>query len=87
MRFIMLHTAGLFLQNVPCTRLHKVVTGIHFFHCYECSIRLCIVKKSVGTCAECDEYKCLDLNEFLELVPYVKRNIEHIRNVKLKEYY
>ena len=86
MRFIMLHNAGLFVPNVPCTRRHKVVTVIHYSYCYECTIRLCAVERNVGTCAECDEYKCVDLNEFLELVPDAKRDIEHIRNVKLKEY-
>lgn len=33
--------------------------------CGDCEIRLCGVKKSFGTCAECDEFPCSTLEENL----------------------
>ena len=54
--------------------------GIYFSHCYECSIRLCAVERSIATCADCAEYPCIDLKELLELVPVAKQNLEKLRS-------
>lgn len=54
--------------------------GIHFSHCYECSIRLCAVERSIDTCAECEEYSCVDLKELFELIPDAKQNLEKLKN-------
>ncbi len=55
-------------------------TGIYFSHCYECSIRLCALNRSIETCADCSEYPCVDLKEFFELTPQSRRNLERCRN-------
>jgi len=43
--------------------------GIHFSHCFNCSIRLCALEKEVVTCADCENYVCIDLQDFFALVP------------------
>ncbi len=65
-------------DDINCTGCRKK-EGVHFSHCYECSIRLCAVKRGAETCAECDEYPCIDLKEFIELVVEAGENLERLR--------
>ena len=52
--------------------------GIHFSHCYECSIRLCAEERSIATCADCAEFPCIDLKEMFDLIPVAKKNLENL---------
>ncbi|OPL20035.1 MAG: hypothetical protein AVO35_00835 [Candidatus Aegiribacteria sp. MLS_C] len=65
-------------EEISCTGCRKK-EGLHFSHCYECSIRLCAVSRGVETCASCGEYPCLDLEEFFELAPEARNNLEALR--------
>ena len=53
--------------------------GVHFSHCYECSIRLCAAERNINSCADCAEYVCVDLQELVGLIPYAKQNLEKLR--------
>ncbi|MEN8208680.1 MAG: DUF3795 domain-containing protein [Candidatus Fermentibacteria bacterium] len=57
----------------------KSKEGIQFSHCFECSIRLCAVERSIATCADCVEFPCIDLKEMFELVPIAGQNLENLR--------
>ncbi len=60
----------------------KSVEGAHFSYCFKCIMRPCAMKRSVSTCADCIEYPCRDLMEFLDLVPSAKATLEGIREAK-----
>lgn len=64
--------------EISCTGCRNKA-GVHFSHCYECSIRLCAVTRGADTCASCDEYPCMDLEEFFEMVPEARDNLESLR--------
>jgi len=46
-----------------------------------CSIRPCAMERGVDTCAECAEYQCGKLKDYLATDPVAARNIEEIRRV------
>ncbi|MDW5564214.1 MAG: DUF3795 domain-containing protein [Methanomassiliicoccus sp.] len=43
-----------------------------------CLIRPCAMEKGVGTCAECEEYPCGKLKEYLSTDPVAAKNLEKI---------
>ena len=49
-----------------------------FVHCSMCAVRLCGVKRGVTTCAECEEYGCDTLEEFLKvaMAPQLREGLE-----------
>ncbi len=50
-----------------------------------CKIRPCAIEKGVDTCAECSEYPCGTLKEYLLTDPVAAKNIEKIsRGLKAK---
>jgi Protein of unknown function (DUF3795) len=44
-----------------------------------CKLRPCATDKKVATCAQCDEYQCEKLKEFLRNEPVAAGNLEKIR--------
>jgi hypothetical protein len=44
-----------------------------------CSIRPCAMERHVDTCAECEDYQCDRLKEYLSTDTVAKENIEEIR--------
>lgn len=44
-----------------------------------CKVRPCAAEKEVATCADCDEYQCDKLKEFLRNEPEASTNLEKIR--------
>jgi hypothetical protein len=48
-------------------------------HCAECEIRACTIGKGVHTCAECAEYPCKTISDFIANVPEAKNNLESLR--------
>ena len=54
--------------------------GRKFSHCFQCSIRMCAMERSLSACHECPEYPCLDLQDFFELVPEARDNLDKLRN-------
>ncbi len=54
--------------------------GVKFFFTENiCEIRKCNVEKGTSNCAECTEYKCDKLMEFIELAPAVGEALEALR--------
>ncbi|MCD4776042.1 MAG: DUF3795 domain-containing protein [Candidatus Aegiribacteria sp.] len=64
-------------ENIKCMGC-KLKEGIHFSHCYKCSIRLCAEERNIDTCADCEEFACVDLKDFFELVPDARQNLEKL---------
>jgi len=44
-----------------------------------CKVRPCAAEKKVATCAQCDEYQCEKLKDFLRNEPVAAGNLEKIR--------
>ena len=53
--------------------------GVHFAHCNECDIRACVRSKGLRNCADCSDYACEQLEQFLGYVPVAKANLEELR--------
>lgn len=68
-------------EDINCDGCQSV-EGAHFSYCFECPMRPCAMKRSISTCADCAEYPCGDLEEFLDLVPEAKATLEGIREAK-----
>jgi len=51
-------------------------------HCSVCGVRLCGMKRGVTTCAECDDYGCDVLEEFLTAAPMLREGLEARRKGK-----
>jgi hypothetical protein len=49
-----------------------------------CKIRPCAEQKKVKTCAECQEYQCVKLKQFLLNEPIAAKNLEEIRRILQK---
>ncbi len=50
-----------------------------FSYCAVCEIRKCAREKKVETCADCPEYSCKKLDEFLAQVPEARKMLEELR--------
>ena len=50
-----------------------------FSHCFECGIRKCALEKKAATCADCAEYSCKQLDEFLAQVPEARETLDGLR--------
>jgi len=52
-------------------------TGVLIGHCSECEMRKCAIARGVVNCGTCDEFKtCKTINDFMEMVPGVRENLE-----------
>lgn len=51
-------------------------------YCSECPIRACAVERSLTTCADCPEYSCEKLSNFVAAVPSAHANLEALRASK-----
>ena len=53
--------------------------GVLFQHCTVCEIRKCGVGKGVVNCAHCEEYACAKLEQFFEMVPECRTQLDGIK--------
>lgn len=53
--------------------------GRHIGYCSICEIRVCAVEKDVKNCAYCEDYSCETLNNFFNMAPQAKKNLEEIK--------
>lgn len=67
------------IQHINCQGCMQ--PGVKFAHCSECDIRACVTAKGLNNCAECSEYQCEKLSEFLVFVPKAKANLEELRGI------
>lgn len=64
--------------DIDCTGCR--LEGVKISHCSECAVRLCAIDKNVKNCAECNEYICSTLEEFLGFAPEAKKKLTELRD-------
>ena len=65
-------------EDINCTGCRG--TGARLNYCDVCEIRKCAVGQQLDTCAECPEYSCGKLEDFLKNAPAAKENLENLRS-------
>ena len=55
-------------------------SGVLFNHCQVCEIRKCGFEMRVANCAYCNDYVCDKLNQFFDMVPDAKKQLDQIRH-------
>ena len=65
-------------EDINCTGCSG--TGVRFNYCDACEIRKCATGRRLDTCADCREYACGKLEEFLKNAPAAKENLENLRS-------
>ncbi len=58
--------------------------GVQFAHCAQCEIRACGLARKVKNCAQCSEYPCERISNFLANVPPAKANLDEVRRTRQK---
>jgi len=53
--------------------------GSKYAHCQKCDFRLCAQQKKLQNCAECPDYPCEKLAQFLENLPTAKLVLDELR--------
>lgn len=53
--------------------------GQLFNHCQVCEIRKCVVDHKIDHCAQCEEFACERITEFMNMVPQAKENLTALR--------
>jgi len=51
----------------------------HGGYCAACPIRACAVELAHSTCADCEQYACEKLQDFFQMAPQAKENLEVLR--------
>jgi hypothetical protein len=54
--------------------------GYLFSHCNVCELRKCGMEKSVENCAHCPDYACEKLEQFFQLVPEARKQLDGLRS-------
>lgn len=54
-------------------------SALRIGNCNVCGIRTCGVSKSVENCAECSDFGCKQIVDFLSMAPEAKANLESLR--------
>lgn len=65
------------VQDVNCD---GCMTGErHCSHCSECEIRQCVSERGLQNCAYCPDFACERLENFFQMVPPARTNLEAVR--------
>jgi len=54
-------------------------TGKQIPYCSTCWVRKCASEKNLANCAYCVDYPCTKLDEFLNMAPEARTNLEEIK--------
>lgn len=71
------YEAELSIESINCTGCME--EGVKFSHCKDCDYRQCVQEMELNNCAECEEYPCEEMEQFLEHVPEAKANLDELR--------
>ena len=69
---------GLRSEDINCDGCLSV-DGILFKHCKFCKIRKCASGKEIENCVHCEDYSCIELDEFHKHAKEAKVNLKNIR--------
>ncbi len=73
------YSADIKQEQINCTGCKA--EGVKFFFTENmCPIRKCNIEKGTKHCAECSEYKCEELQKFIDMAPQVEEALEALRN-------
>ncbi len=65
-------------EDINCDGCHSD-SGRLFGYSQTCEIRKCGMEKKVPNCAYCSDYSCEKLNDFFNMMPDAKKNLDEIR--------
>ncbi|HDR06415.1 MAG TPA: DUF3795 domain-containing protein [Candidatus Coatesbacteria bacterium] len=63
-------------ESIPCAGCFAREPEPTGCHAGECAIRSCAMEKDIPTCAECPDFACEKLLDFLACVPEAEANLE-----------
>ncbi len=66
-------------EHINCEGCHSD-GGRLFGHCHTCEIRKCGLEKKVANCAHCSDYSCGKLNDFFNMMPDAKKQLDKIKS-------
>jgi len=69
--------AGLKAADINCTGCME--PGVLFIHSRKCDIRACVLEKGLSNCAECPDFACDIITQFMNEVPPSLKNLEELR--------
>lgn len=73
-----LYDAPIKPEHINCTGCQSA--GVKTYYCDAlCEIRKCAAEKTVDTCADCSDYPCFVLDEFLHMAPQAKTTLDGLR--------
>ena len=65
-------------EHINCTGC--LSTGVKTYFCDQlCEVRKCAVKKQLGSCGECPDLACAELERILRMAPEARRRLEGMR--------
>jgi hypothetical protein len=51
----------------------------HVGYCAQCGVRACAMGRNLDNCAACADYTCKKLEDFFQMAPQARQNLEAIR--------
>jgi hypothetical protein len=77
-----LYGMNLQLEDITDCDGCRAYSGRLFSGCLNCEIRECASQKNIASCAYCNDYACVKLNEHFSHDPTAQTRLEEIRHAK-----
>lgn len=71
------HAPSITVESVICDGC--LDGGRKCAHCFECEVRTCGLERGVANCASCADYGCAKLEEFFNMAPQARKNLDDLR--------